>query len=110
MPTEHALGDCYEAAGRFVMRRGNRASSTLVHGVVSGLGPLLGQRIGHAWVECGDDVIDRSNGGDMQWPKQDYYRLGQIIPSECRYYLGHEACAQMLEHEHFGPWEGVVDV
>ena len=97
-------GDCYEAAGRFVMRRDNKDSMTLVHGVVSGQGPLRGQRFDHAWVEHGDNVIDPSNGGNIQLPKQAYYRLGRINPAECHYYSVQEACAQMLEHEHFGPW------
>lgn len=107
MQAEHAIGDCYKAAGSFVMRRDHRDSSTLVHGVVSGQGPLRGQRFDHAWVERGDEVIDLSNGGNMRVLKQHYYRLGQIDPTECHYYPGHEAVAQMLEHEHFGPWEDV---
>jgi hypothetical protein len=73
---------------------------------VSGRGPLRGQRIDHAWVERGDIVLDLANGGHIELPKQRYYRLGEINPAECHYYTGHEACAQILEHEHFGPWEG----
>jgi len=109
-------GDCYEAAGRYVQDAtltGDAGNLTLVHGVVSGQGPLEGRRIGHAWVEVSTSheeislVVDRSQGQNLVLMRGDYYRLGQIDPNECKRYTPEEAIIEMVRSEHWGPWEGV---
>lgn len=108
-----ATGDCYTAAGRFVTDAafaGQADGYTLVHGVVGGQGPLEGRRIDHAWVEVDDGpvvmVVDVSNGGSLVLPRDLYYRLGRVIPEECRRYTPEEATIEMVRSKHWGPWEG----
>ncbi len=105
-------GDCYEAAGSYMLhadRHGYEDTLLLVHGVVSGQGPLAGQRFDHAWIESFDApvpmVIDRSNGKNLVLPKAAYYHAGQIDADECHYYSHKEFLAKVIEHEHYGPWE-----
>ena len=83
-------GDCYEAAGRYLTDAafvGQADGYTLVHGVVSGQGPLAGRRIDHAWVEVDDGpvvmVVDVSNGRNLVLTRDDFYRLGRVVPEEC---------------------------
>ena len=75
-------GDCYEAAGRYMMDHcilGNDdCGLILVHGEVAGQGTLEGITYGHAWVLDGSAVIDKSNGRDIQMPQMIYYAIGQI--------------------------------
>ena len=75
-----ALGDCYEAGGKFMMDNCmiGKCNYILVHGEVTGQGPLEGVKYGHCWIEDGDMVIDKSNGRDLRLPKQVYYALGGI--------------------------------
>ena len=51
-------GDCYEAAARFVIGNSRCPGIMLAHGEVTGQGPIVGIRYGHAWAEIGDAVID----------------------------------------------------
>jgi len=108
-----ATGDCYEAAGRYILERSVLAHSgsedmglRLVHGEVAGQGPLEGTTFGHAWVLDGDTVIDRSNGRDIRMPKAIYYALGAIDQIDnVRVYTPDQARERMLRYEHFGPWD-----
>jgi len=121
------LGDCYEAAGKYIMDMCNDSGchSTLVHGEVAGQGPLAGVRYGHAWVEDGNTVIDKSNGRDLEMPKAIYYAIGQIAsPDMSKWgtpegmqdpelfsggnlhkYTWEEAREKILEYGHWGPWD-----
>ena len=85
----------------------------LVHGVVSGQGPLSGQRFGHAWVEVEIDgmwrVIDKSNGRDILLPREFYYDLGNIDSKKQHRYETMQAFAFMQDTGHFGPWEDGVN-
>lgn len=112
-------GDCYEAAGRYMQDAtiaGEADNLTLVHGVVSGQGPLEGQRIGHAWIEFKERagpyqyehevVRDVSNGRNLVLPRSWYYSIGQIDPDECNYYTPTEAAKMISTHGTWGPWEG----
>ena len=115
------IGDCYEAAGRYMMKECSFGNDdcvlTLVHGEVSGQGPLEGIRYGHAWVEKGDSVIDKSNGRDINMPKFFYYAVGQIrreVFDDEGYHPGkenvyryswEEARKNILLYEHWGPWD-----
>ena len=100
-----AKGDCYQAAGRLIMNFMGEKRAKLVHGMVNGQGALKGIRFGHAWVEYGSKILDHSNGKKQEIPKAVYYALGDIKPSECKYYNGTEAAKWMLKTEHWGPWE-----
>lgn len=107
--SSNAGGDCYEAAGKYMMDRCMFDASCgikLVHGEVSGQGPLEGVTYGHAWIVDGETVIDRSNGRNLQMPKSVYYALGQIDNiSNLHEYTWEEARKHIMVLEHWGPWE-----
>ena len=118
---EAEAGDCFEAAGKYIMDNGVSTwlnpdkkidkKLILVHGEVGGQGPLEGVRYGHAWVEDGNMVIDKSNGRDIKMPKDVYYALGKVIPDfppfkpNLHKYTPEEFRKQVLRHEHWGPWD-----
>jgi len=109
-------GDCYQAAANYLSRLGPKESEghTLVHGIVSGQGPLEGKRLDHAWVEAEQPVpggsltivlvIDVSQGKNLLLPRDLYYRIGRVNPAECTRYTPEEAMINMLRSKHFGPW------
>jgi hypothetical protein len=100
-----ATGDCYEAAGRYIMDNYD-PGLRLVHGEVAGQGPLEGMTFGHAWVLDGDMVIDRANGRNLRIPKVVYYAMGAIDQIDnVHVYTQDQAIRQMVRHEHFGPWD-----
>ena len=81
----------------------------LVHGMVSGQGPLDGIRYAHAWIEMGDLVYDVSRVGidrdeALIIPKVLYYAIGNIIDEQVVRYTRDEARKLSLEHETSGPW------
>ena len=99
-------GDCYEAAGEYMMRFlfGGGEDILLVHGEVTGQGPLEGLKYGHAWVEKGDTVIDLSNGRNLRMPKALYYQLGRIGSNVHKYTMA-EFRRKVSRHKHWGPWD-----
>jgi len=102
-------GDCYQAAGRYMMDHCLEADRCddliLVHGEVAGQGALEGMTYGHAWVLGNGMVIDKANGRDLQVPKPLYYAIGQIdYIGNTIEYTWEEARKNILEHEHWGPW------
>jgi hypothetical protein len=97
-------GDCYEAAAKLLYAHRSCADIVLVHGTVTGQGPIAGIRYGHAWIEIGDVVLDPSNGRFVCARKADYYAVGEINEPVTRYAF-EEAARQMLETRHYGPWE-----
>ena len=96
-------GDCYEAAAKLLYAHRSCADIVLVHGTVTGQGPIAGIRYGHAWIEIGDVVLDPSNGRFVCARKADYYAAGEIREPVVRYSF-EEAARQMLETRHYGPW------
>ena len=96
-------GDCYQAAARFVIGNARCPGILLVHGEVTGQGPIAGLRYGHAWVEIGDAVIDPSNGRIVCARKDAYYGIGKITGGVVRYSPS-QAHLLMLETLHYGPW------
>jgi len=114
------LGDCFKAAGDLATLRisGDKDEQlseldniTLVHGIVTGQGPLEGLRYTHAWIEATtreglELVIDRSNGRRLTLPKALYFLVGKIEDAECERYSFDDACKKMLEFAHYGPWDG----
>lgn len=107
-PTK-ARGNCYEAAGKYIMGAclvKPKCGLILVHGEVSGQGPLEGVTFGHAWVLDGDTVIDPSNGREVKMPKSLYYALGGIDRiRNLHQYTWDEAKEKMVQFEHYGPWD-----
>jgi GNAT superfamily N-acetyltransferase len=107
-----ANGDCYEAAGNYMMRFifGDAKDDSrihrlrLVHGEVTGQGPLEGIKYGHAWVEDGNMVIDQSNGKDLRMPKAAYYALGRIGSNVHKYTMA-EFKRKAVETGIWGPWD-----
>jgi len=99
-------GDCYAAAANYVIDnailRGNK-NLMLVHGDVTGQGPIAGIIYGHAWVEDGNMVIDVSNGRNIQLPKFLYYAIGRI--SNTVSYTAKEVQEKLLETKKYGPWQ-----
>ena len=92
-------GDCYEAAGQFVL---DHRFMTLVHGTCTGTGPIQGIAFGHAWAEDGDLCFDVANGHQLVIRKELYYAIGK-----CRdvvTYPGNEVPKLLLTHKHWGPW------
>ena len=106
----NAGGDCYEAAGQFMMNEctfGNDdCDVVLVHGEVAGQGPLEGVTFGHAWIEKNGLVIDKSNGRNLVLPQAVYYAVGQINSiGNTHRYSWPEARDMIISFEHWGPWD-----
>ena len=105
-----AKGNCYEAAGQYMMNTcqfaGECSDLVLVHGEVMGQGDIDGITFGHAWVESNGMVIDKSNGRDLQLPAALYYAVGKIneIGNVVKYSWP-DARDKILEFEHWGPWD-----
>ena len=130
-PSGNAGGDCYEVSGKHMMEncQVGGCNLTLVHGEVQGQGPLSGIRYGHAWVEDGATVIDKSNGRNLTMPQAIYYAIGAIAsPDMSKWgnpeslndpdlftggnlhkYTWEEARKKILDHGHWGPWDLVTE-
>jgi hypothetical protein len=115
-----SLGDCYEVHGKMMLNPSGR-NFILVHAEVMGQGQLAGVPYGHCFLinKITGTVTDRSNGRNIQMPKEIYYMLGKIDQSEywddsmgrvsrtpkIFEYTQEEAQTFMLETGTFGPWE-----
>lgn len=106
VPAENQGGSCFVDAYHEFMKNPNQY--TLVHGVVSGQGPLEGIRYCHAWVLDGDIVIDRTLDPEMQrLPKALYYYIGQIEIT--REYDLKAVHAMTAEFGTYGPWDDIFN-
>ncbi len=111
-PSRKPLGDCYEAAFKFIMDEclftpANESRYILVHAEVMGQGPLEGKTFGHAFVvKDRAVVVDRSNGRNIEMPAFLYYAIGQIsdIGNEHQYTWA-EAREKAAKFETYGPWD-----
>lgn len=108
-------GDCYQAAGIFMMDMTMRADTpgvTLVHGLPTLRRPPW-KKFGHAWCEYEVDgqmmVRDTANGRDTEMPRDFYYVLGNIDPEECRRYTNGDLRLWVSATGHWGPWEEEPD-
>lgn len=110
---DEALGDCYEAATRYLMDhalgmgvKNPNNNLRLVHGEVAMQGRHTGKTMGHAWIEDGNTVIDQSNGRDVRMPKNAYYDLGKINElNNFHSYAPEEARRRLIDLQHYGPWD-----
>ena len=104
-----ANGDCYEANGRHVMNMMMAPDTKkwkLCHGV--GILQTDGKPFGHAWIEYGGNkCIDKSNGNDINIPKNLYYEIGNFPVKGYKIYkYSHkEAGLKMVRNKHWGPWD-----
>ena len=107
LPKKNKAGDCYMVSAKYLENeyfKGNK-NLVLVHGEVEGQGAIRGLRYGHAWVENGDMVIDKSNGKNLEIPKVIYYSIGNIKPNEVFKYNYEQMLKKTLESGHWGPWD-----
>lgn len=106
-------GSCYEAAALYALEH-PELNMIVVHGIPIGQGEIAGERFGHAWCEYPVTykegfnftmtmVIDPTVSTEPILQPL-YYLIGRINPEECRRYTIDELRANMLEHEHYGPW------
>jgi len=110
------LGDCYEAAFKFIMDEcianpENEKRYILIHAEVMGQGDLEGTTFGHAFVmKDGAVIIDKSNGRNLEVPAFLYYALGQIndIGNE-HTYTWSKARNRAMESGTYGPWDLVTE-
>ena len=100
-PMKSKAGQCYEI-GYQRIQTGIR-NAVLVHGIVTGRGPIEGIRYGHAWVEIQGYVVDPSG---KVVPKELYYRIGEV--SHEKKYTMEGAARRAVEHGHYGPWDPVI--
>ena len=103
-------GDCYEAAGNYVVNESlfqGRLSVTLVHGLPTLQRPPW-EKFGHAWVEYEKDsqvvVLDLSNGREIEVSALVYYTIGNIDPAECHRYSFEDMRWWIRDTGHWGPW------
>ena len=105
IPEKNKHGNCFQAAYDYLIRH---PDTILVHGVVTGQGAIKGVQYTHAWIEDGDTVIDKTIPEEFsELPKMVYYSLGNIKIT--RRYTYKEALQQVVETEHYGPWDKVFD-
>lgn len=108
IPEENKHGDCFvQALNKFME---NPKRYTLVHGVVTGQGPLEGVQYNHAWVidERNEQVIDMTQpAGRQRFPVGLYYMYGKI--SLTREYNARDVYDMLEEHGTYGPWDPVFD-
>jgi hypothetical protein len=106
IPSSCKSGDCYCAAGRYLMDNGLKNKNLLlVHGEVTGQGKIHGVQYGHAWIEDGENIIDVSQRKFLQIPKIIYYSIGQIDESKVFKYSYKDLLKKTLQTGHWGPWE-----
>jgi hypothetical protein len=100
-----ATGDCFKVATNYIIEnsilRGNK-DLVLVHGIVTGQGPVFGVKYQHAWVENNNTVIDMSNGKNVSISKDLYYAIGKILNT--KRYVPNQVRKMLLKHKHYGPW------
>ena len=108
---KEALGDCYEAAYKYIMKEGISRDLILVHAEVMGQGKIEGITYGHAFVvdNSSQIAIDKSNGRDIELPVSFYKMIGRIDDINNLFeYTRIQALDKSLETGTYGPWELVT--
>lgn len=93
-------GDCYESAFRQISHFANQEiyDFSLVHGTVYSV--PWEKRIGHAWIETGDIIIDATI--NFAGRKENYYKIGNATVD--KRYTTKEALEMVVEKGTYGPW------
>lgn len=99
VPEKNKNGNCFEVALHTFME--DSQNRILVHGIVTGQGPIEGIEYNHAWVEENGVVID--NTVHIKIPWQAYYAIGNITIT--RKYDREKAYECMLKYKTYGPWD-----
>ena len=105
----NATGDCFRTAwNTFYNMIGD--NPLLVHGVVTGRGPLQGVKFVHAWVEVDDMVYDKTMPMFAEgFPKQGYYGLANIEDDSLIFrYDSAKVADKASQYKTYGPWEDVL--
>ena len=98
IPEKNKHGDCYVQAFHYVQSHPN---TTLVHGIVTGQGAIEGIQYNHAWVEEGNNVIDKTV--NLTIPIIIYYAIGNI--KLVKKYSFKETIENALRYGTYGPWD-----
>ena len=94
-------GDCYSAAYRWVSATKGQGW-TLVHATVFSLREE--KRIGHAWCERGEEIMDLAMPvGTRDFKRDKYYEL--LKPESIKRYTDRHAVMLFIRNQHYGPWE-----
>jgi hypothetical protein len=101
-----ATGNCYEESAQMVLGPGPFTEWTLVHGRPTLTRPPYIE-YGHAWLESPDGQVVYNASTRQEIPKVIFYAVGRIEPSDCHTYSSQDVRKMIIEHEHWGPWEGV---
>ncbi len=114
MPYTPNGGDCFVANGNEFLTLSD--DHILVQGIVKN--SIDGLPMTHCWIEriiVGNPgtkaefkyevCIDKSNGNDVELPKQLYYMLGNIKEENVRRYTKDEYQSKLLETNNWGPWD-----
>ena len=106
IPEENKHGDCFVVSLHKFLENIRRYK--LVHGIVTGQGPLEGIQYCHAWVEDGNTVIDMTLPSKYQkMPKSEYYAIGNIQIT--KKYDGPQAYRMIEKYGTYGPWDKVFN-
>ena len=84
--------------------------SVLVHGIVTGQGPIEGVTYGHAWLEVegiGEGTYCVDFNACLALPKEIYYRIGKQKYTVT--YTASEAAKLARKAGHYGPWDKKID-
>jgi hypothetical protein len=98
--SNEADGDCFVVVGHAAMDKEEQI--LICHGKV--MRRQDGMIHTHAWIEKNGNVIDKSNGLDIEMPVKFYYALGNIDREKVRKYTPRNACELMVSTGHYGPW------
>ena len=119
---QEAGGECYKDAAKAVVYGASETQGWKDIRLVQGYptlqsGSHKGEKFGHAWVEGSvpikntkqtfSMVYDASKG--TSYPKQLYYKVGKIDPSQSKSYTKNQALANMLKTSNWGPWGKIPD-
>ena len=107
LPAKNQGGSCYEdALNYFSIQSIRNKKLKLVHGLVTGQGPIEGVVYGHAWVEDGNTIIDATKKPVLKIPKQLYYAIGNI--RTVFRYDRTEVSQMVSKFKTYGPWESTI--
>ena len=108
IPVANRNGNCFQTAWRAFYQNISK-SPLLVHGIITGQGPIEGIKYNHAWVEIGDIVIDKTIPMFAKgFPKDAYYRLAEADEDKIFKYAAKEVAKKAQEFGTYGPWEDVL--
>lgn len=108
IPAANKNGDCFQAAWRaFYQNLSSKA--LLVHGIITGQGPIEGINYNHAWVEIGEIVIDKTIPLFAKgFPRDAYYRLARVQEDKLFKYTAKDVAEKAQQFQTYGPWEDVL--